>query len=322
MTRVLVVRLSAIGDCVMSVPVATSIREAIPDAEIWWAIEPRCEAVVDTERLVNRKALFDREGWKNRKPGPRLWRDQILAYRTLREAHFDIGIDLQGHFKTALALRFARPRKRLAATAHDALAGSLNPVAQGDPLSMHTVEWNLNALAQLGEFSTKPTWIMPKLREERKKIEELISPGKPLVTISVSAGQPRKTYPLDRWERIGAELIARGCQVAFLGGPGDPPARVPDSINWVGSLSLSETMAALALSRLHLAADTGSGHIAAAYGVPTISVFGPTSPRLFRPYSPCATVLRNGEDPKSVDVESVLAAVDVHLKRHEQPNPH
>lgn len=303
----------------MSVPVAAAVRAAIPDAEIWWAVEPRCAAVLDTERLVNRTALFDRESWKGRKPGPKLWRDQIKAYRTLRAARFDIGIDLQGHFKTALALRFARPRKRLAAIGHDALARFLNPVATGDPLSMHTVEWNLQSLAQLGDFDTRPSWIMPSLEHERAQISKQITLGRPMVSIAVSAGKPGKIYPLDRWETIGKELLSQGFQVAYLGGPGDPPARVDGAVDWVGKLSLSETMAAVALSRLHIAADTGTGHIAAAYGIPTISVFGPTSERQFRPYSVCGTVLRNSDDPASVPTESVLEAVHSHLKRHEQP---
>ena len=316
LTRVLIVRLSAIGDCVMSVPVAASIRSAIPDAEIWWAVEPRCEAVLENKRLVNHKALFDREGWKNQKPGPKVWRDQLLAYRRLRQAHFDYGIDLQGHFKTALALRFANPRKRIAATAHDALARSLNPIATGDPSSMHTVEWNLHSLAQLGHFDITPNWIMPGLESERCFVQGKIK-DRPLVSIAVSAGQPAKVYPLERWEQIGKAILERGHQVVFLGGPGDPIPKVEGALNWVGQLSLSQTMAAVALSGLHLAADTGTGHIAAAYGVPTVSIFGPTSVKQFRPYSDLGTVLREGDDPAAVSVSSVMGAVERTLKKYE-----
>lgn len=302
----------------MSVPVAASIREAIPDAELWWAVEPRCEAVLETKTLVNRKALFDREGWKHRKPGPKLWRDQILAYRNLRKAHFDLGIDLQGHPKTALALRLARPTKRLAARPSDAIARFMNPTAVGDPHSMHSVEWNLEALSQLGGFSKTPRWLMPELVEERAFVKSSLLPNVPLVTITVSAGHVSKTYPLGWLEEVGKHMLALGKQVAFLGGPGDPKPTLSGVQDWVGKLSLSQTMAAVAESALHIAGDTGTGHISAAYGVPSVSLFGPTSPLEFRPYSEKSIVLREGSDPALVPVSSVVEAAEQQLGRYEQ----
>ena len=61
-------------------------------------------------------------------------------------------------------------------------------------------------------------------------------------------------------------------------------------------------MAAVAESHLHLAGDTGTGHIAAAYGTPVVSVFGPTPPERYRPWSARARVLR--DDSKSVEAVS------------------
>jgi ADP-heptose:LPS heptosyltransferase len=76
-------------------------------------------------------------------------------------------------------------------------------------------------------------------------------------------------------------------------------------------------MAAVALSSVHLAADTGTGHIAAAYGTPVVSVFGPTQPQNYRPYTDRGIVLRGPEDTTNVPPDDVLAAA-LKLASHAQ----
>jgi ADP-heptose:LPS heptosyltransferase len=95
--------------------------------------------------------------------------------------------------------------------------------------------------------------------------------------------------------------------VVFLGGPGDPTPKTGESL--VGKLTLRESMAVIASSELHVSADTGNGHIAAAYGVPTVSVFGPMDPVRFRPYGPKATVLRDpSHRPEAITADQILEA--------------
>ena len=115
----LIVRFSAIGDCVMAVPVASAIREKYPDAHISWAVEPRCAGVVDTERLVNETLLFPRDAWESKRWSPATWASQLRTYLGMRKRRYDIGIDLQGHAKTALCLRIAKPKKRISAWGKD-----------------------------------------------------------------------------------------------------------------------------------------------------------------------------------------------------------
>ena len=67
-------------------------------------------------------------------------------------------------------------------------------------------------------------------------------------------------------------------------------------------------MAVIARSSLVLAADTGAGHLAAAYGVPVVSIFGPTDPEEFRPYSDAGIVLKSGDRTDDVSPEQVVMA--------------
>jgi len=127
-----------------------------------------------------------------------------------------------------------------------------------------------------------------------------------LVTIAVGTGPPKKVY--HRWGDVARSLMERGLRVAFVGGPGEIAPDVEGVQNLVGRLSLPETMQWIAASRVHLAADTGSGHIAAAYGVPVVSVFGWTDPDVYRPYGDRVTVLDAGKDMTLVDPAAIVEA--------------
>jgi ADP-heptose:LPS heptosyltransferase len=308
--RFLLVKYSAIGDCVMGAWAATAIRERMPEAYIAWAVECRCADVVDDRRLVDLRYVVPRVRWK--REGPlRNWRERILTHTRLRKERFDYGIDLQGHAKTAMLLRVANPRQRIASRAVDELARRLNPAIADPPAGTHMIERHLLALNRFGPFETPARPILPEDPGLAERLRRDLDPRRRLVTISVNAGQPEKAYPRERWLEVGRSLVERGWQVALLGGPKEPPLDVPPELtNWIGKLPLPATLEAVRMSTLHLASDTGTGHMAAALGVPGVSVFGPTDPAVYRPYSPQTIVLREGRTPADVSVASVLEAAE------------
>jgi ADP-heptose:LPS heptosyltransferase len=129
------------------------------------------------------------------------------------------------------------------------------------------------------------------------------------VAISVGSSTVDKRVPTTHWEAVGAALIAAGRSVTVLGGPRDPVPHIAGAENLVGKLSLAQSMEVAAAAQLHLSGDTGMGHIAAAYGVPTVSVFGPMPPERYRPYGARSVVLRAASKrPEDVSVEQILSA--------------
>lgn len=317
----LIVRYSAIGDCVMAAHVPSRIRREQPDSIIHWAVETRCEDVIDTEILVQHRASLPRHLMRKKRWSPQTWRTQMVYYSRLRAERFDYGLDLQGHLKTAICLRLAAPKQSRSIQATDALSKMLNPVMAQLPQRIHCVEHALNCLAELVDFRADSTPIMPKLESERRTIRNQIE-GKPkLVTIAVGAGQADKAWPIERWKAV-AEQLQGQVQIAFLGGPESACPEVPGAIDWVGKLTLAETMAAIAESELLLSGDTGAGHIAAAYHTPVLSVFGPTDPAIFRPYSDLGIVLRNGRATENTSVDEVLSTAREALSQHAKAIPH
>lgn len=303
--KVLLVRFSAIGDCVMAAHAATCVRRSHPNAHLVWAVEERCSPVVDAERLVSRVAIYPRERWKRGAWSPRVWREQWRYYAALRQERFDVGIDLQGHSKTAICLRLSGAKRRLAVRATDPLAKRLNPRFAGFGEARHTVDRQLAALRSLGEFLGEPfPPMMPRLEARRAAIRKELGPEF-FVAIAVGAGHPEKAYPRAAWMQVAERLRAVGLRAVAIGGPEEAPWGAPGVDDRIGRLDLKGTMAVIAEAAAVLAADTGAGHLAAAYGVPYVSIFGPTDPEEFRPYGPGGIVLKESGNPADVLPERV-----------------
>ncbi len=313
--RLLIVKFSSIGDCVMAVPVASRVRRALPNAFIGWAVDPRCADVLDTDRLLDLRYDIPWEAWKKEKVGPIA---QLRHYLRLREFKFDVGLDLQGHSKTAICLRLSGAAKRYSARATDGFARLLNPLAPTRG-AVHTVERNLETLAAAFESDADATPIMPELASvsgasswRRNPYGNGAASGSNpapklgMVTIAVGTGHPKKVYA--RWGEVAELLVAKGVHVAFVGGPGEVAPDLRGTTNLVGKLSLKETMQWIVSSRAHVAADTGSGHIAAAYGVPVVSVFGWTDPAVYRPYGERVTVLDAGKQMTALEPTAIVEA--------------
>ncbi|HLK14092.1 MAG TPA: glycosyltransferase family 9 protein [Fimbriimonadaceae bacterium] len=294
-------RFAAIGDCVMAAWAATAYRDKYPDGKLVWAVDPRCSAVVETDRLVTSLAEFPRDKWKSGRWSPSTWREQLQTYAGLRRHRFDWGVDLQGHSKTALALRIAKPMRRIAVGATDLLARRMNPQLAPSPDGTHTVERNHTALGTFDEFELPERPMMPAVTGGRDA---------KLVTISTGAGSKQKMWLPERWSEVAAGLIAEGFRVTMLGGPDDPRVEAPGVEDLVAKIPLVETMGWVARSALHLSADTGTGHMAAAYGVPVVSVFGPSDDRRFRPFTKEGVVLKSGATTAEIGAEEVLAAAE------------
>ncbi len=296
----LIVRFAAIGDCVMAAWAATAYRSKFPEGRLVWAVEKRCRPVVEEGRLVTSIAEFPRDKWKANRWSPATWADQLRTYGALRKEKFDWGVDLNGHSKSALALRIAKPSKRIAVEPTDAFAKRLNPILSAGPEGEHTVEINHRALSTFDRFEIPKRPVMPG--------DDSIEGEPKLVTISVGAGSLQKMWPADRWQAVGSALISLGYEVALLGGPDDPKVDLPGARDYVAKLPLAMTMQLVSKSTLHLAADTGTGHMAAAFGVPVISIFGPTNAGKYRPFTDAGRVLQKGPTTADVSVEDVLSA--------------
>lgn len=282
--RVLVVKLSSLGDILHVLPAVLAVR-AQTGAEIDWAVHPEFAGIVGTFRCVSRVVLFPRRGVLRALPG---------ALRELRSERYDLVLDFHGLLKSAIVARLARlaPGGRRIAPSY---------AREGSPLlfreragrlhrDCHAAVQAFDTLDHLGLKRPATTDTTPGdfiLPPPPAFAAGAPSDSSPLVAIAPVSRWPTKNWPAENFARF-ARLLADaipGARLAVVGGPSDRDAgdaiaaAIPGRIaNLCGETSIPQTMALLAKCRLLVSNDSGPVHMAAAVGTRCLVLFGPTRP--------------------------------------------
>jgi heptosyltransferase-1 len=339
-TRVLIVRLGALGDIVHAIPVAAALRRAFPAARIDWLVSAKHAAILELVTAIDRRLLVnDRSGASTGMP-------MLAAIREMRRARYDVAIDLQGLLKSALLARasgaarvagFAAPyaRERFAPACY---TDTYHPGAGGmhDPReSRHVVALNLGVLSVVGVKAPAVEFPIDAVESSAARSVERETGGR-YALLNPGAAWPNKRWPPGRLAAVAVELSARhGIRSVVLWGPGEEAlaAEVVAGAGGAALLSPKTGVADLvALARgatLMVSGDTGPLHVAAAVGTPIVGIYGPTRPARNGPFAPGdITVSRDSVCQcqhqrqcrlarmclLDIDVAEVLAAVDRRLQ--------
>lgn len=311
--RILIIRLSAIGDVVRVLPALRCLREAFPDGQIDWVVEPKSLDIVSGHPDLDRVLVFDRS--HNFVDSVRAFRDMCRLIRTNR---YDMIVDFHGILKSGLMTGvsgakdrygFARPRSQEASylfTNHKTRLG---------PEIVNRIHENLALCDQFrpGFKSLDVTMYVPDDVQEEVEayFEESFDGDKRVVAMHVPVDRPEKQWPYEYYARLSDELIADGrFEVALTWGPGqlDEVHRVADMCTRSPVIapemeSLKHYIWFIQCADLYFGGDTGPMHIASAAGTPIVAVFGGTDPRqhepLRMPYE-ILTAEKHGEDTRGL----------------------
>jgi heptosyltransferase-1 len=309
LTRLLIVRLGALGDVVHAIPVAAALRRAFPAARIDWLVSAKHREILDLVPVIDRRLVInDRPSAGSGRATDAGGASLLAAIGELRRSRYDVAIDLQGLLKSALlarvsgaprvigfSSRYARERAaRLFYTeAHDPGCGGLYDPRE----TRHVVDINLGVLSRLGITSTAREFPLEEVESEAAGIAHQRTGGR-YALLNPGAAWPNKRWPPARLAAIATALRARhGLMSVVLWGPGEETlaADVVAGANGAAILSARTTIADLvALARraaLMVSGDTGPTHIAAALGTPIVGIYGPTRPARNGPMSPLDVVV-------------------------------
>ena len=296
--RVLIVKLSALGDVVHATPVAAALRDAFPHLEVDWAVEPpaapllaRCSAV--TEVRVAARAR------RTRRLLPTVMSDFTALARELRARRYDIALDLQGLTKSAILAWASGARVRLGYDWLRELAPLFVRRVRRRPESIHVVDQLLDVARSLGAHAPAVRFpIEPSDADLAQACELLreagLEHGKPFLVLNPTdggGGGGKGLPPATMAEAMDRVTGETGLSWVLIGGPGDRPraeatmarSSAP-AFDLVGRTSIQQTAAVIKLAMLHLSGDTGTAHIAAALGTTPVSVHGRSNPDRVGPY--------------------------------------
>jgi heptosyltransferase-1 len=286
-TRVLIVRLGALGDVVHAIPVAAALRRTFPAARIDWLVSAKHAEILDLVTVLDcRLAVNDRAGSSG---GQSLWH----AVGEVRRTHYDVVLDLQGLIKSAVLAKLSGAPRVIGFTSSYAREGlarmfyseAYDPGRGGlyDPSdTRHVVRINLGLLTRLGIEVTAPEFPIadvdsPAARwavDQTRGRYALLNPG---------AAWPNKRWPPARFGQLARELRARHeIMSVALWGPGEETLakEVVEAADGAALLSPKTTVADLVAlargARVMVSGDTGPTHVAVAVGTPVVGIFGPT----------------------------------------------
>jgi heptosyltransferase-2 len=136
--------------------------------------------------------------------------------------------------------------------------------------------------------------------------------GHSLLALHPGSGGEHKVWPANRWAAVIRWLReTRGCSILLIGGEADEGARhalAQFNLPAAWNLPLPQLAAVLERCALFAGHDSGITHLAAAVGIPTLALFGPTSPDIWAPLGPHVRVVSRGETRGALGLETVLAA--------------
>lgn len=280
--KILISRLSALGDCVCTLPVAVSLKKQYPESEITWVVDPRFAGVIECCSAIDTVVQC--------KPG------FSLASLPKFDSPFDIALDMQGLSKSALVVSRAKAKLKLGYHWQREIAPFFTKAVIPDPSSLHIVDQYLDvarsagATSETAEFGLAPS---DTDKESVKSLLKSVGVEGPFIVLNAGAGWASKRWDPKHFGVLAEMLSAKGIQSVLIGGkaPADVEAAnqvmsnssVP-IVSLLGKTNVRELVALVSLSNAHVGGDTGSTHIAAALGVPAIGLYSITKPSRSCPY--------------------------------------
>lgn len=330
--------LSAIGDAVHVLPVANALKRAWPSCRITWIIQPVPHMLAAGHPAIDEFIIF------RRVRGPRAWTAYRDLRRQLKGRRFDLVLGLQVYFKAGLITALVPGTVKLGFDRSRARDGQWlvtnRKIPQHPP--QHVQDQYFEFLHYLGVDPEPVTWDIRFSEEERVAqrtfFDEL---GRPACAVVLGTSKLEKNWSVDGYIRVVEELDREhGLQPVIVGGPSDVERRLLAEVRAGTETQLVDMLVpdlrtlmwVIDGSALLVSPDTGPLHIGRALETPSVSLFGHTNPKRYRPYRayedlvvdgysafpgedyPATAVYRNAMS--RVTVEEVLEKIDLAVQRY------
>lgn len=294
--RILIVRLSHLGDVVHGLPVLHGLRRAFPAAQLAWVVQPEFAGLLEGVPGLDRVIPFDRRG------GLRGW---LRARGALRRWGPDWTVDCQGNAKSASLAWTSGARRRFGYAQVDWTEGwfarSLTDRA-APAEGLHAIDRVRALLATFAQedLSFELGLSSADRKQGRRDLAARLPQGdSPPLLLHLGVAGDRRSWPTPYWSELAIRLADRGRRVLVLSGPGE--AAVGEEVrtalssredigHWIGQRGLRLCAAVLSaaadLGGRMVGTDSGPSHLAAAVGLPVVLLAGPQDPDRTGPWPP------------------------------------
>jgi lipopolysaccharide heptosyltransferase I len=315
-SRILLIKLSGLGDVVHTLPVLVKLRARYPRARIDWLITPEHAEIVRCHPALSNVVPFARRDFSKR---GRKWR-ALVAFldllKQIRRSKYDLVIDLHGQARSGLfalvsgarvRIGFDRPVKdRIKHGWRGAREGSWIAYTHRIPiptLDIHAIDRYLWVRRLLGLDDNPPGLTIHLPSQTAHNVQRLLEQHDIPTSKALAVLTPGTIWETKRWTIEGFAAVARqflhdGFAVALAGAKRDQPrcrqiaAAAPGACDLSGKTTPAELAALIQRAEVCVTNDSGAMHVAVSLGKPMVSVFGPTNPVRVGPYHQPESVVR------------------------------
>ncbi|WP_005035202.1 glycosyltransferase family 9 protein [Holophaga foetida] len=297
--KILVIRLSAIGDVVRTVPSVLALRGIFPQATIHWLVEDRCAEIITGLEGVDALKIAPRRAW-NKLKGLARFRAMLAFGRELKAEGYDLVVDFHGVAKSAFLAFLTRSPRRVGYPKGIAKEGSHIFLTERVPLvagKLSRYDRNFLLPRYFDPAVTEPEPTLPIGEGDRSMAQGflaehgLVPKGYAFLYPGTSKVGAYKRWPAESFGRVADLVWERFGVPAVIGwGPGEEEmverlvkvARHP--IHVLPLTSMKEMAAVLEQARIYIGGDTGPLHIASLVHTPALAIYGPSDPVLNEPW--------------------------------------
>lgn len=286
--KILIVRMSAMGDIVMASPLLKVLKTRFPDAEISWAVQPEFADVIRGHELLDEIIIIPKGQWQKDFKAFRwlkLWKEIRQLKKQLRDTKFDLAIDLQSLAKSGILVKWSQASRKIGLNSREGSQKWMDEVVDGNQVNGALISSEYQAMAEYLDCSFDSFAIhlpsnldTPNLKTTRAEL------GSDYLVFCPFTTRPQKHWFDENWQAL-AKLLPATQKIAILGGPGDKTAAealmqsMPENvINLVGKTRIQEAIAVIRNSQGVIGVDTGLTHMGIAENRPTLALFGSTLP--------------------------------------------
>jgi heptosyltransferase I len=292
--KILIIKPSALGDVIHGLPVLQALHAHFAGSEIHWVVARGFHEILEGHPLIRKLWIIDKNSWKKPAKAFATFMDLTRLAAGLRRERFDLVVDLQGLFRSAMIGMFTGTRERIGfENAREGAKFSYKYRIRTDP-EMHAVDKNMLLAQALGCDTCDPSFPFPPLDLAPELARQLPTE---YAVIAPSAGTLVKRWPAANFGYLASKLPLP----SIIVGTKSDSALADEivalshgrSVSLAGKTNLKELAAIIKGAKFLICADSGPMHIAAALHVPVFAVFGPTNPLRTGPYGKIHTIIRS-----------------------------
>ncbi|MEI8128770.1 MAG: glycosyltransferase family 9 protein [bacterium] len=302
MKKILIIRLTSLGDVIFTIPLACTLKNNDKNTKIGWLVAEKGIDIIKTNPCVDNYHFVPIEKWKKNPFSLATFKEFFTIIKEIRKEKYDIALDCQQMFKSMFLFLFCGAKRRITfkhARELSVLGGNefVKPKVNFRDFNYHIVERNLDFARHLGIEPEKIEFCMPEPSQNVKnKIDDLLKnldKVKPIIVIAPATTWKNKHWAEQNWADVINSIHSK-CNLIFTGTNTDKEliARILEktdgSINYtnlVGKTNIEDLTELFSRTKLVISPDSGSTHLAWANGSPAvIAIFTCTPPHRFGPY--------------------------------------